>query len=60
MVERVDGSFCPTVDVLACGNGQWGGIGNALYSNSQGNPARVKAVSGLLECALPDDVATII
>lgn len=40
----------PYVDVLSCGNGQWGGLGNALYSNSQGTPLRARAVSGLLEC----------
>ncbi|KAF9227858.1 RCC1/BLIP-II [Gyrodon lividus] len=37
------------VDVLACGNGQWGGLGNSLFSNAQGNPLRVKNVSGLCE-----------
>lgn len=38
------------VDVLACGNGQWGGLGNATYSNAQGVPTRVKNISGILEC----------
>ncbi|KIK90565.1 hypothetical protein PAXRUDRAFT_831604 [Paxillus rubicundulus Ve08.2h10] len=37
------------VDVLTCGNGQWGGLGNSLFSNAQGNPVRVKNVSGLRE-----------
>lgn len=41
----------PYVDVLTCGNGQWGGLGNALYSNAQSTPVRAKNVSGLLECA---------
>lgn len=50
MVERSDGSALPYVDVLACGNGQWGGLGNAVYSNAQGTPLRAKNVSGLLEC----------
>lgn len=40
----------PYVDVLACGNGQWGGLGNALYTNAQGSPLRAKNVSGLYEC----------
>ncbi|EMD38580.1 hypothetical protein CERSUDRAFT_113764 [Gelatoporia subvermispora B] len=48
-VERVDGSSMPYVDVLSCGNGQFGGLGNALYSNAQGTPVRTKNVSGLLE-----------
>ncbi|KAF8844906.1 RCC1/BLIP-II [Paxillus ammoniavirescens] len=37
------------VEVLTCGNGQWGGLGNSLFSNAQGNPVRVKNVSGLRE-----------
>ncbi|KZT74173.1 RCC1/BLIP-II protein [Daedalea quercina L-15889] len=48
-VERVDGSALPYVDVLACGNGQFGGLGNALFSNAQGTPVRLRNVSGLLE-----------
>ncbi|TCD65403.1 hypothetical protein EIP91_002702 [Steccherinum ochraceum] len=48
-VERSDGTAMPYVDVLACGNGQWGGLGNALFSNAQGTPLRAKNVSGLLE-----------
>ncbi len=49
-VERADGSGMPQVDVLSCGNGQWGGLGNAQYSNAQSSPVRVKNVSGLFEC----------
>lgn len=49
-VERKDGSSLDTVDVLVCGNGQWGGLGNSVFSNAQGNPVRAKGVSGLLEC----------
>ena len=49
-VERTDGSALPYIDVLACGNGQYGGLGNAQYSNGQGTPVRAKNVSGLLEC----------
>ncbi|KAI0086302.1 regulator of chromosome condensation 1/beta-lactamase-inhibitor protein II [Irpex rosettiformis] len=48
-VERADGSALPYIDVLACGNGQYGGLGNAQYTNSQGMPVRTKNVSGLLE-----------
>ncbi|EIW60539.1 RCC1/BLIP-II [Trametes versicolor FP-101664 SS1] len=48
-VERSDGSGMPYIDVLACGNGQYGGLGNAMYSNSQGTPVRAKNVSGLYE-----------
>lgn len=51
-VERSDGSGMPYIDVLACGNGQYGGLGNAMYSNSQGTPVRAKNVSGLYECEL--------
>jgi len=48
-VERKDGSSIDTVDVLVCGNGQWGGLGNSVFSNAQGSPVRAKGVSGLLE-----------
>ncbi|KAF8582077.1 RCC1/BLIP-II [Ramaria rubella] len=37
------------VDVLGCGNGQWGGLGNASYSNAQGTLVKVKNISGVLE-----------
>ena len=50
IVERNDGTFIKITDVLACGMGQWGGLGNGLYSTAQGSPSRIKAVSGLLEC----------
>lgn len=49
-VERNDGSGIPTIDLLACGNGQYGGLGNAMYSSAQGVPVRTRGVSGLLEC----------
>jgi len=48
-VERKDGTSIDTVDVLACGNGQWGGLGNSKFTNAQSNPVRAKGVSGLLE-----------
>jgi hypothetical protein len=50
IAERTDGESSVYVDVLTCGNGQWGGLGNNLFSNAQGNPVRVKNVSGLREC----------
>lgn len=48
-VERAEGSAMPFVDVLACGNGQWGGLGNNQFSNGQGTPVRARNVSGLME-----------
>jgi hypothetical protein len=39
-----------SVDVLACGMGQWGGLGNGQFLQSQGAPAKVKSVSGIAEC----------
>lgn len=50
IVERKDDSGPKTVDVLMSGNGQYGGLGNNLYTTAQGNPTRVKGVSGLLQC----------
>lgn len=49
-VERKDGISIDTVDVLVCGNGQWGGLGNSMFSNFQSSPVRAKGVSGLSEC----------
>ncbi|KAG0705053.1 regulator of chromosome condensation 1/beta-lactamase-inhibitor protein II [Suillus ampliporus] len=49
VAERTDGESLAYVDLLTCGNGQWGGLGNNLFSNAQGNPVRVKNVSGLRE-----------
>jgi hypothetical protein len=50
-VERSDDSSSPqTVDLLLCGNGQWGGLGNNSYSTAQGLPVRARNVSGILEC----------
>ncbi|KAG8700255.1 hypothetical protein FRC08_004804 [Ceratobasidium sp. 394] len=42
-------SKVPSVDVLACGMGQWGGLGNGLFSQAQGAPVKVKVVSGATE-----------
>ncbi|KAF8162931.1 regulator of chromosome condensation 1/beta-lactamase-inhibitor protein II [Crassisporium funariophilum] len=38
-----------TTDLLMSGNGQYGGLGNNTYSSGQGNPSRVKGISGLLQ-----------
>lgn len=46
-VERSSAGNSTTMDLLMCGNGQNGGLGNSTYTNSQGTPARVKNVSGL-------------
>lgn len=50
VVERVDESSSRTIDLLMCGNGQWGGLGSNTYSNAQSVPLRAKNVSGLQEC----------
>ena len=49
-MERSGDGVPTTTDLLMCGNGQNGGLGNNIFSNSQGNPARVKAMSGLQQC----------
>jgi hypothetical protein len=51
-VEHIDDSSSKTIDVLMCGNGQWGGLGSNIYSNAQSIPLRAKNVSGLLECKI--------
>ena len=50
IVEGKDDKGPITVDVLMSGNGQYGGLGNNFYTTAQGNPTRVKAISGLLQC----------
>lgn len=37
------------IDLLAVGKGQWGTLGNAMWSQVAAQPARVKTVSGLME-----------
>ncbi|KAL4067689.1 regulator of chromosome condensation 1/beta-lactamase-inhibitor protein II [Scleroderma citrinum] len=49
VAERTGADPPRYVDVLSCGNGQWGGLGINLYTTAQANPVRVKNVSGLLE-----------
>ncbi|KAL0579967.1 hypothetical protein V5O48_002051 [Marasmius crinis-equi] len=48
-VARVIDSSPTTVDVMMCGNGQWGGLGNNVFSNGQGTPVRARNVSELTE-----------
>ncbi|PFH52392.1 hypothetical protein AMATHDRAFT_140044 [Amanita thiersii Skay4041] len=48
-VERTNESQTPSVDLLMCGNGQWGGLGNNAYSTAQGMPVKARNVSGLVE-----------
>ncbi|KAJ7685009.1 regulator of chromosome condensation 1/beta-lactamase-inhibitor protein II [Mycena polygramma] len=48
-VERAPTSEVATVELLMCGDGQWGGLGNNSYSNAQVSPVRVKTLSGLTE-----------
>lgn len=49
-VEREGDKIHSIVDLLICGNGQYGGLGNNTYTTVQGNPLRVKSLSGLLQC----------
>ncbi|KAL7410494.1 regulator of chromosome condensation 1/beta-lactamase-inhibitor protein II [Mrakia frigida] len=39
----------PYIDLLACGHGTFGALGNGLWSQVSGNAVRVKTVSGLME-----------
>ncbi|KAG6813628.1 hypothetical protein H0H92_009246 [Tricholoma furcatifolium] len=55
VVEITDKSSPTTIDLLICGNGQWGGLGSNTFSTSQGTPLRAKNVSGLLECKCYSD-----
>ncbi|KAJ7098096.1 regulator of chromosome condensation 1/beta-lactamase-inhibitor protein II [Mycena belliarum] len=48
-VERAPENEAATVELLMCGDGQWGGLGNNLFSSAQGTPVRVKSLSGLVE-----------
>ncbi|KAF9053536.1 RCC1/BLIP-II [Hymenopellis radicata] len=49
MVEYSEGVASPTVDILMCGNGQWGGLGNNIFSNAQGTPMRARGLGTLTE-----------
>ncbi|KAL7422857.1 hypothetical protein Q5752_002153 [Cryptotrichosporon argae] len=49
-VERTPPGRADTfIDLLACGNGISGALGNGLWSSAAGSPTRVKTVSGLQE-----------
>ncbi|THU99335.1 RCC1/BLIP-II [Dendrothele bispora CBS 962.96] len=49
-VERIKSNPSSKIfEVLTCGNGQWGGLGNNVFTNAQGTPARARNVSGLME-----------
>jgi hypothetical protein len=50
VVERKSKDNPATTDLLMSGNGQYGGLGNAAYLNFQGEPTRVRGISGLLQC----------
>lgn len=53
VVERdTPGKEGTWVDLLACGNGLSGALGNGLWTSASGVPVRVKTVSGLQECKL--------
>ncbi|KAG8691051.1 Aminopeptidase 2 mitochondrial [Ceratobasidium sp. 423] len=49
MVDVVAPGNIPSADVLACGMGQWGGLGNGQFLQAQGAPVKVKSVSGITE-----------
>lgn len=51
-MERTNDGTPSTTDLLMCGNGQQGGLGNNSYSSAQGNPMCAKNVSGLLQCKI--------
>lgn len=48
-VEREPGQEPKSVEVLMCGDGQWGGLGANNYSTAQSTPLRARNVSGLAE-----------
>ncbi|KAH7340338.1 regulator of chromosome condensation 1/beta-lactamase-inhibitor protein II [Rhizoctonia solani] len=49
MVDVISPGNTPSADVLACGMGQWGGLGNGQFLQAQGAPVKVKSVSGITE-----------
>lgn len=42
VIERMDPGKGTFVDLLACGNGLSGALGNGLWSSASGSPVRVK------------------
>jgi len=49
-VKRSDIKGQGSVELLACGQGQYGALGNGGFSSAQGVPKRIKQASGLIEC----------
>uniref|UniRef100_V5ERW9 Putative mitochondrial protein n=2 Tax=Kalmanozyma brasiliensis (strain GHG001) TaxID=1365824 RepID=V5ERW9_KALBG len=47
--ESSGGGIGMKIDLLSSGKGQWGTIGNAMWSQVVSQPSRVKTVSGLME-----------
>ena len=42
-----------TSDLLACGTGIFGNLGNGKWTHVQGSPVKVKSLCGLSECQFP-------
>ncbi len=53
VMERKSPNNGVIIDLLMSGNGQYGGLGSNAYLNSQGEPTRVKDISGLVQCERP-------
>lgn len=49
--EDTDGRV--TSDLLSCGTGIFGNLGNGRWTHVQGPPVKVKSLSGLSECDFP-------
>ncbi|KAF8061531.1 regulator of chromosome condensation 1/beta-lactamase-inhibitor protein II [Lyophyllum atratum] len=49
IVQRSFPSSPTKIDLLMCGNGQWGGLGSNIFSTAQSAPLRARNVSGLIE-----------
>lgn len=51
IVDRKDPSTTQSmIDVLSCGNGQYGTLGSGISSSASFAPSRIRALSGLEEC----------
>jgi hypothetical protein len=46
----INGAPSTVVDILACGMGQYGALGNGSYSSAQTTPVKVKTISGNVMC----------
>lgn len=58
VVDRSKEREASYTEVLMSGNGQYGGLGNNVFTTSQSNASRVKAISGLKQCALSHSLVT--